>query len=215
MGGAVIVDTTAFGQLLIAQPVIACALLGWLTGDVSAGLTIGMAHQLVWLRLVPLGGSIHLQGNFAAISGTGTAVLLLHHGAAGWYGPVLIGLLYGIFCGHLAGYLVPIHRNWNGWLVSLGGTNPSPAGITVRQAGGALVTAAGGGLLTLAAVIPAYQLFHAWSGLNSPRMESAGALAVAAFLGVGIITVTQMFWQRKQWYMIAVGAFCAALWWWI
>ena len=210
MGGVVIVDTTAFGQFLLSQPLIACTILGWLVGDVSSGMLIGIINQLLWLRLVPLGGSVHLQGNFAAIVGGGTTCLLLKSGIPGWYGPILVGLTFGILCGHLAGYLVPLHRNWNGWLVSSGGSHPSPRGVSLRQTGAVVTTFCGGAVLTVMMVIPAVYFCVPLLENGSVPLESAGMLAVPASLGVGLVTVLQMFCQRRYGYWVIVGACGAA-----
>jgi len=57
-GGLIALDITGFGPLMIAQPLVAGPLFGWLTGHLAAGVIIGGIVQLLWMDITPVGVGI-------------------------------------------------------------------------------------------------------------------------------------------------------------
>ncbi|MCL2485642.1 MAG: PTS sugar transporter subunit IIC [Endomicrobia bacterium] len=51
-------DVTAFGQFMIYRPIFCAPLIGFLTGDVTSGLWLGMIAEMVWINAVPLGVAV-------------------------------------------------------------------------------------------------------------------------------------------------------------
>jgi PTS system mannose-specific IIC component len=51
-------DVTAFGQFMICRPIFCAPLFGYLCGDVSSGLWIGMIAEMLWINAVPLGVAV-------------------------------------------------------------------------------------------------------------------------------------------------------------
>lgn len=51
-------DTTYAFQTLLSRPVIAGPIFGWLTGDVAAGIQVGIFAELLFSDISPLGGII-------------------------------------------------------------------------------------------------------------------------------------------------------------
>jgi mannose/fructose/N-acetylgalactosamine-specific phosphotransferase system component IIC len=50
-------DQSACLQILVSQPLIASWLAGWIAGDATSGLAVGVLLQGVWSRALPLGAS--------------------------------------------------------------------------------------------------------------------------------------------------------------
>jgi mannose/fructose/N-acetylgalactosamine-specific phosphotransferase system component IIC len=58
-GGVIALDITGFGPWLIAQPMVAGPLFGWLMGgQVATGVIIGGVVQLLWMDITPVGVGI-------------------------------------------------------------------------------------------------------------------------------------------------------------
>lgn len=67
-------DRTAVLQLMIARPIVAAPLTGWLLGNVETGLQIGAFLELLWLGRIPIGASIPPDDTQVAIGSTCLAV---------------------------------------------------------------------------------------------------------------------------------------------
>ncbi len=59
-------DTTYAFQTLLSRPIIAAPIFGWLTGDVAAGIQIGIFAELLFADVSPLGGIIPPSGVVAS-----------------------------------------------------------------------------------------------------------------------------------------------------
>ncbi len=73
--GFIGLDRTALGQFMISQPVVAGPLTGWLLGDLTAGLVIGGALELVWVLDMPVGAFVPADSTVAAVAATAIASL--------------------------------------------------------------------------------------------------------------------------------------------
>jgi len=51
-------DMTAFGQFMISRPIFCGPLFGWLLGDITTGLWVGMIVEMVWINAIPLGVAV-------------------------------------------------------------------------------------------------------------------------------------------------------------
>ncbi len=113
IGGLLVLDTTAVLQVLISQPLVSGALLGWLLGDVSLGLRLGILLQLLWLNQLPVGAAKVPEGNLGAV----VAVILVFM-VKDWipiYPNILIVsvVLYAMIVSALGVKLVTTIRNQN------------------------------------------------------------------------------------------------------
>lgn len=59
-------DITAFGQFMICRPIFCAPLFGYLMGDISTGLWIGMIVEMVWINAIPMGAAVPI--DIASIS---------------------------------------------------------------------------------------------------------------------------------------------------
>jgi PTS system mannose-specific IIC component len=106
-GGVVAVDTAAFLQLLLSQPLVAATVTGLVWGNVPLGCEVGAVLQLFALGVLPVGGRTPEDFAVGAVAGTATAAILERTDpvASAQGGPVLFGLL-AAFVTALLGRLV-------------------------------------------------------------------------------------------------------------
>lgn len=102
LAGVMAVDHRAGWQGLLAQPVFAALLVGFVTGEVSVALPVGLILEFVWLSILPMRGSRQPDHIVGAITGAGTACILIQ-----FTGDVrlLFVIAIGIFAGLVAGEL--------------------------------------------------------------------------------------------------------------
>jgi mannose/fructose/N-acetylgalactosamine-specific phosphotransferase system component IIC len=98
LGGLLSLDSTAFLQVMLSQPLAAGALAGLATGDLATGLVVGAALQLVWIGVIPVGAAPFPDGAVAGVAGVGAAALLAGHGVSGGLA-VASGIVVGICAG--------------------------------------------------------------------------------------------------------------------
>lgn len=98
LGGLLSLDATAVLQVMLSQPLAAGGLAGLVAGDVSTGLAVGAALQLVWIGVVPAGAAPFPDGAVAGAAGVGAAVLLSGHGVSGGLA-IASGVVIGLGAG--------------------------------------------------------------------------------------------------------------------
>lgn len=86
-GGVIGLDRTALGQLMVSQPIVAGPLVGWILGDLTAGLVIGGVLELIWVLDLPIGTFVPADSTVAAVSATAIAAI----GGAGGSDLAVIG----------------------------------------------------------------------------------------------------------------------------
>jgi len=79
VGGIVALDTTAFYQSMISQPLVVCTFFGFIWGEVYTGAVLGIILEMIWLKLIPVGGFVSQQGNFGAFAASSSAIYSLNH----------------------------------------------------------------------------------------------------------------------------------------
>ena len=105
-GMVVYLDTTAIAQILICQPIIACPIWGYLIGDTSTGLLIGVIFQLLWLGNLQIGAARFAEGNIGAF----IAVALATPGINGLSLSIIPASIIGLLAAHFGSYLAPMVR---------------------------------------------------------------------------------------------------------
>jgi len=78
VGGLIGLDRTAVGQFMISQPIVAGPLVGWMLGDLRAGIIIGVVLELIWVVDMPVGTFVPANSTVSAVSATAIAVLGSH-----------------------------------------------------------------------------------------------------------------------------------------
>jgi len=69
-------DRTALLQLMLARPLVAGPLTGWLLGDPMTGLGLGALLELLWLGRLPVGAAIPPDDSQVTVAATSLAILL-------------------------------------------------------------------------------------------------------------------------------------------
>ena len=75
VGALLSLDRTAAFQSMIAQPIITAPIIGYILGDITVGIMIGAALELLWLCVLPLGAFIPPDENIATTLVTSCTIL--------------------------------------------------------------------------------------------------------------------------------------------
>ena len=94
-GTVVGLDLATVAQVMVARPMVAAAVAGWIVGDVQSGLIIGVVLELFALEVLPFGAARYPDYGVGAVSAVATAA-----GAPG-----LLGVGMGIAVGLVVAYL--------------------------------------------------------------------------------------------------------------
>ena len=118
LGALVVLDTTVAGQFMVSQPLVSAALAGFFLGELESAIFVGAIMQVMWLKLIPAGGTIFLNGNL----GTLTAVSVLALSAGTFPYPIealqFTVIIFGIISSYIFGIFTYKKRIFNQLLVS-------------------------------------------------------------------------------------------------
>ncbi len=85
-GTVVALDLVSVPQLLLARPIVAASVAGWIVGDVTSGLRVGVLLELFALDVLPVGSARYPDYGPAAVAAAVAAA-----GVPGWsLGPVVL-----------------------------------------------------------------------------------------------------------------------------
>jgi len=183
LGGALALDATSVGQLMLSRPLVAGLLSGWLAGDPTTGFLVGVVLETYLLVAFPVGGARFPEGATATVVAAVTAATYPGPGAFA----LAVGL--GLVWGQIGGWTISGMRTVNV------GIAPDPAAPELGPARvvtghllavlldfgrGALVTGAG---LWLAGTAVA-KLASFWP---LGQADTLGMLLVGAAVSVGIL----------------------------
>jgi mannose/fructose/N-acetylgalactosamine-specific phosphotransferase system component IIC len=129
VGGLLATDTEAFGQTMISQPFVACAIAGILFGDFVLGCTIGIVFQLLFMIEIPVGGVRLFLTNIGAYVAAGVSIsfkksllISLDPGSnESLY--LLIAVLYGTLLGWLGRPIRDFSRKLNLYVLQMAEKN--------------------------------------------------------------------------------------------
>ncbi|MFM1652889.1 PTS system mannose/fructose/sorbose family transporter subunit IID [Brevibacillus sp. B_LB10_24] len=102
-------ENYGYGYLMISRPIFAGPLLGLIMGDVQTGLLVGASVELMYMGVLPIGGSIPPNAQIAGLIGTAFAIL------SG--GKPEVGIVLALPIGILAQFLIMLAWNFNIYLV--------------------------------------------------------------------------------------------------
>ena len=109
--GFLSLDTTIAFQVLLAQPVFACPIIGWVMGDPLTGFYIGMLMQMLWLSDMPMGAITPPEGNIASMIAT---VLMVQFRDVAMPNTLLtLIILIVVLLSYLGARLTIQDRRWN------------------------------------------------------------------------------------------------------
>ncbi|MDR0800166.1 MAG: PTS sugar transporter subunit IIC [Endomicrobium sp.] len=64
------VDIIAFGQFMICRPIFCAPFIGFLMGDISTGLWIGMIAEMIWINAIYMGVAVPIDTSSISILST-------------------------------------------------------------------------------------------------------------------------------------------------
>ena len=217
LGGLVLLDKWALGELGISQPIVSCPLFGLVLGDFRAGLFLGVALQLVWIEALPLGSDKPLDYQASGVSAAAGYFLARRTWLmqspqtwqAGQYQVIFACLLVAALASIAGQYTDHWVKLFNAGLFRSGmrATRHSSL-ITVHLAGlgssflrGSLLT---GCFLLLMAVAES-------SLTRLPRFQPGELLVFP--LSIGIAGLIKLFYRRERIPVIAAGAVVSGVIW--
>jgi PTS system mannose-specific IIC component len=210
-GGIIGLDKTAAGQFMISQPIAAGPLMGWMLGDATTGLIIGIVLELIWVMDIPVGTFIPADSTLATVWATAVAVL----GSAGKAQLPAIG-----FCILLTVGLAPITmrvesyiRKWNSRLAAAAEPTPGEhAGRRLSQAhlAGIAVFFVKSFVLYLVLLPLGLIAVHLFSGLPM-RFQGAMSLFVKLLPLLGIASAMRRLSIRTADGFLLIGFVAAAV----
>jgi PTS system mannose-specific IIC component len=202
LGGLAALDATPVAQTMLSQPLVTATLLGWLWGDWSVALAVGVVLQVLAAGTSPIGARTPEDYATGGVIGAGVA-LALSSQQVFVYARDACALL-GVLCGMAAAIGgVPLikwqrraHEGLARWCESelRGGV----AGALARSQGAAVVLAFGIGVAYCALCIGV-----GWLGLSgllsreSLRLSHAWGAAQPLWLGFGLAQLLNAFVQRR------------------
>jgi len=113
VGGIVSLDTTACWQVMISQPLVSCAILGCLLGNMEMGMTMGIIMQIPWLLEMPVGGTRNSEGNLGSLIAAGMAIHFVNHSITTPNIAIVFSVLWGLIVSWLGWKFVESMRKSN------------------------------------------------------------------------------------------------------
>ena len=214
IGAIVSMDTTVFGQFMIAQPLVSSALAGIVLGEPQSVLFIGAIMQLMWLKLIPAGGAIYLNGNLGTLTAVALYELIRPQFLFSEEVLLFTVILSGIAASYIFGYFTVCHRRINGFFIKIAYKALKEKRLSLFQTVhmlGVFSAGIGGPVCLLALVILGKQFLLLIPNVYYLKIEAFSPYGLYSLLGVGLGTVFSMVWIRKGWYYPLVGLFAGAL----
>ncbi|MFQ5511756.1 MAG: PTS sugar transporter subunit IIC [Candidatus Krumholzibacteriia bacterium] len=203
IAGVLAIDDRAGWQSLLAQPVFAALLVGFVTGEVRTAVAVGLILELIWLSILPMRGLRRPDQIAGAVVGAGTAALLMKLTAdPRVYFISATGILVGLFAGELGARVsAPLFALLNR---RLGRVEFSPEAGFARTARKLLVLQAGSTLylFVVEAVVVFILLGAGYHGAERLTRYVGGALVAGAaswdrlLPALGAASLIHVYWHR-------------------
>ncbi len=179
-------DTTYAFQLLFSRPIVAGPLLGLLTGDVMAGVQVGIFVELLFVDISPLGGIIPPSGVVAT-----TIPLILYSQGIELYFGFFLGVLGAVLYAFFDALLRKTRFKWLVYMETKIGRKPTD----VRRTIGAMLLLSfllSFIFISALAWVCAQLMFAAFAYLT-PKAHFAFQLAYMAVPWIGLATLIPTF----------------------
>ncbi len=223
-------DTTAVGQIMIGQPLIACPLWGLIVGRPEIGLFFGVVFQLLWSGSLAIGAGKFPEGNVGALTATALATCNppLENGEPAWIVmsvAALIGVITAQFGSHVTSLVRKVMSELAPRVVSAAAAG-NAARFRLLFGAGIAIHAFAGFALTFVAFSAGKWLFSLYTGdfstagVSKAVVESTDGLLSGiwpALLGAGAAVMTYQFTRKRhlRWYLISFSAFFGMGWLWL
>lgn len=209
LGAMVAIDTTVFGQFMVSQPLFSSALAGYIFGDVGAGIQVGIIMQLIWLKLVPAGGTIFLNGNLGTLTAVCAMFLVIDQFPYSKESLMFTTIIIGIVLSYVYGYFTVLQRkNINEFLCEKALSSLRERNIRLFQFyhfSGVVVTAMSGIVICVVFSYAAKTVLGLIPSSYYTTFSNYFPYGLYALTGMGIGTVLSMAWTKKLWYLPLSG----------
>ncbi len=214
LGALVVLDTTAWLQMMVSQPLVSGVLVGAALGDVVTGGVVGLTSQLLWLGHLPVGGAVSPRTNLGSFVAAAAAVLALRSAPVDPLAMTTLAVGYGFLWSIVGGWFTLWERRCNERIVNRGARRATLATVGRYQWAGLGVTALWGGVVAVTAVAGGGILLAALGQHLSPALERWLMLGGAGLLGIGLATGLTMIWEKRFAWALVLGAVVALPWLW-
>jgi mannose/fructose/N-acetylgalactosamine-specific phosphotransferase system component IIC len=180
-GTAVALDLVSVPQVMIARPVVAGAVAGLLTGDMEAGLRVGVLFELFALDVLPIGAVRYPDYGPATVAATALAA------GAPWELGLGISAALGLLLAALGGWSLMMVRRSNARAIQRHAAALAAgesSAIRRLQYGGLLRDAARGAALTVLGLVLAWSIAQF---VHLDRRTAVGLTLVAIGSGLSAI----------------------------
>ncbi|MGB8656813.1 MAG: PTS sugar transporter subunit IIC [Candidatus Zixiibacteriota bacterium] len=117
IGGLVALDHTEALQTMFSQPLLVGLIAGFIWGDLSSGLKIGLLLQLVYLWVMPIGTAVSPDPAIGSLVSGGGFVILTRLIPGRPNLILLVILVFTVFFSLFAGWTLTRQRQLNSWLL--------------------------------------------------------------------------------------------------
>lgn len=202
-------DNAAAFQMLLAQPIFAGPILGYLGGNLELGFELGFLLQLVWLSSMPVGAAIVPEGNFGSMAATILGVYLTQVFPDYSEFIVFLMIVYGILSSFIGARVIHLIRKGNeiyldwlnkklnqGEIIALGRV------IFFSLLFNALVVF----IFFMALTLLMAKIFASFQGMLIADLNKIGVFSRIAILGSGIGMTATLFKEKKWrvWYLVGL-----------
>jgi mannose/fructose/N-acetylgalactosamine-specific phosphotransferase system component IIC len=106
-------DITHAFQTLISQPIFASVVLGLIWGHPEVGLIMGIVFELIFLRILPVGGNAFPENNMAAMTATIIMIALIRENPQLFNQYLILVIPFGFLHSYIGMKVTVYHRKWN------------------------------------------------------------------------------------------------------
>lgn len=216
MGFVVGLDTTAAFQVMISQPLVACALLGWMMGDPIIGAMVGVVTQLLWMGKLPVGAATFPDGSMGSLVAAALVVYFRESMVPDGLGVLLaLAVLWGMFVAGIGGWVIILKRKiqtrWVPWF-----DIQAQNGEFRRYSRAYLLVIIWNGLISaitaLVFFMAGYGVLRLLIPLLPEQVHRIGHLVPYLLLGIGLTQILILF-RFQRWLLMICGLIIGLLFW--
>lgn len=197
---ALVTENYGYGHWMISRPIFGGPLLGLILGDLQTGLIVGASVELMFMGVLPIGGSVPPNAQIAGLMGTFFAI------SSG--GNPEVGIALALPIGILAQFLIML--GWNINIILIHRADHAIKELNTRKMEMTHLT----GLLVFFMVflIPSFLAIYYGSGLvenvvaSLPEWVMDGLTVASGLLpAVGMAMLLKMMDFKKYWSFFLIG----------
>jgi mannose/fructose/N-acetylgalactosamine-specific phosphotransferase system component IIC len=211
------VDLVSVPQAMIARPLVAAFVGGWLMGHPAVGLLVGVLLELFALETLPVGAARYPDWGPPAVA---TGALVAERAgttvAAGLWPVLLVAVLVAALAAAVGTWSMHLVRHANGAAIRRYADQlerGDPKALIALQAGGFVRDSGRSAALTLLTLLPGGVVIRLLSESWGGPAVVAEAIVLAVALGAGACSAWRLFGRgaTARWLFAGVVAGCAGV----